>query len=279
MRYLIKSMTGFGSGEAQKGSVRISVEVRATNHRYRDIQVRVDNSLMSLEPFIKEKIQRSVSRGRVDAFVNCEKEFSGKIRVNRSLARQIGAAIKKLAGELNQPAVVDVNRLAGFPDVIAVKREKLSTGRVLPVLQNALDRALAGLTASKRAEGERLGQDIAGRIKKIEKFVTDIEKLSKAAKQMKKKANSRKAESESAVFAEKTDVTEEIVRTQSHLHYFGKLMKKGGALGRQFDFTIQEIFREINTIAAKANDYRISQLTLKAREELEKIREQSQNIE
>jgi uncharacterized protein (TIGR00255 family) len=288
--YKLHSMTGYGRGVV-RGPIACEVEIKTTNHRFCDIQLRMENSLASMEAEVRKKIQSCIARGRVEVQVSCEHREM-QLHFDDALAAQYYKLANRLTRQLKiSKGSIDVIRLMELPGIVRTEEVRASGNRVRQVLVKSLDAALAGLVASRIAEGSRLCTDMARRTGRIARLVDRMRKLSpqvaeKYRKRLEKRLGKKSAgedkariDAEAAISAERSDITEEIVRISSHLIQAGKLMSQTGAVGRQLDFIAQEILREINTVSAKASDTRISRLTLNVREELEKIREQIQNIE
>jgi uncharacterized protein (TIGR00255 family) len=284
-------MTGFGRGTASRGPLNCTVEIKTVNHRFCDIQIRLGNSLLSLEGPVRERIQSRLGRGRIEVFVNCEGDVKRRIRLDEEMARAYAQAAARLGRVVGRSAgVLDINRLVQLPEVVRFQEVRVGAGQVWPVMRQALDRALEQLVAARTAEGRRLAKDILARVKLISGMVDRMKKRApqvvvdyrRRLEQKLRGMNSSdkgKVDNEIVIFAERADITEELVRAKSHLKEFELLARRNSSGGRRLDFLGQEILREINTMASKANDQAITTDTLKVREELEKIREQIQNIE
>jgi len=294
---MIRSMTGFGaSASPQAGGGAGSsfrVEIRAVNNRFRELIVKLPRSLMALEEPIKQIVAAEVVRGRVEVFVQSEGQPVGqKLAVNRGLAEQYLAALTELKDGLGLSGEPDLRFVAGLPGVIGLGEDKPDLEAVLAELQPALEAALAGLVKMRRSEGQRLVQDIRERLEAVDEFRRQLEGLAQglvaeAQERVRERLEAligqevepQRLAQEAGILADKLDVTEELVRLASHLSQFRGYLDQGGAVGRRLDFLCQEMFREINTIGSKANRAEASQLVVETKAELEKIREQVQNLE
>ncbi len=290
---MIHSMTGFGQGAAAAGESAFKVEIRAVNNRFREIIVKLPRSLLALEEPLKKLVAERIARGRLEVFVRLEGEPPWRrLRVNLALARQYLDALDELKEELGLAGEPELELVAGFREVIGLSDETPEVEAVWPVLAEAAEKALDGLLAMRRSEGERLTTDILERIEAIEAVVGRIEKaapeLTAAAQErirerveslIDQEIDPDRLAQETAILADKSDVTEELVRLRSHLDQFRTIMDQGGSIGRKLDFLAQEILRELNTIGSKSADADISREIIEAKAEQEKIREQIQNIE
>jgi uncharacterized protein (TIGR00255 family) len=292
---MIKSMTGFGRSAVNEEGYGISCELKGVIHRYFDLHTRISRRYGYLEEKIKEELKKKLSRGRLEISINIEKtnESARNIKVDKGLAMAYYKSLKDLAENLNISSefrVVDVFRL---PEVYNLVDEEEDPEIVWQVLKKALDVAVDSLIEMRTKEGANLGQDILARNAYILEAVEILEKRSpQVAREYQEKLQKRIIDmtgagitdeariiQESAIFADKASVTEEIVRLKSHIGHLNDLIKDGDSVGRKCDFLVQEMFREINTVASKANDIEMSQVVVDVKAELEKIREQLQNIE
>lgn len=290
---MISSMTGFGRGEGELEGLRFSVEIRSVNHRYRDILSRMPREFNPLEEKMKQVISRQVSRGRLEVSVSVREtsEREKKVEVNLPLARGYYRALNELKGKLQLEEDITLQLITGFQDVLVVEKEDVL--RYWPALGEALSTALQGLISMRRQEGENLTQDLLSRIDKIEVILEEIKERApqvvegyriRLQERLKDLCPDLEIEEsrflmECTLFAERSDIHEEIVRMSSHLEAFRRTLNEGGAVGRKMDFLVQELNRETNTIGSKANDYQLSHRVVDIKSELEKIREQVQNIE
>ena len=294
---MIKSMTGYGRGEAAFDGRTIVVEVRAVNNRYLDCTVKMPRAYIFAEDALKARVQASVARGKLDVFVN----ISGvgaegvSVTVNEELAKAYIDALARLH-ELSggkAPESYSVTDLARFPDVLTVEKQEEDQDTLKEQLLAALDLALADFSAMRAKEGERLAEDILSRAAAIETLVGRVEERSpQTVSEYRARLEAKMAEvlqntqidesrllTEAAIFADKIAVDEETVRLRSHISQLRELLAKGGAVGRKLDFLIQEFNREANTIGSKCSDIEIARYVVDIKAEIEKIREQVQNLE
>ncbi|MCD8376541.1 MAG: YicC family protein [Oscillospiraceae bacterium] len=295
---MIRSMTGYGRGEALLNGRRLTVQVRAVNNRFLDCAVKLPRDCLFAEDAVRAQVSRTISRGKVDVFFTIdetESEAPG-VTVNEPLARAYLDALRRLKalgekGEADGPVSPAV--LAQFPNVLTVEKKQEDAQTLQADILTVLSLALEDFEAMRRREGERLAADILGRAQAVEDCVEQIErrspqtveehraKLEEKLRQLLQSVQPDEARllTEAAIFAEKTAVDEETVRLRSHLIQLRELLNRGGATGRKLDFLIQEFNREANTIGSKCSDLEISRLVVDMKAEIEKIREQVQNIE
>ena len=290
-------MTGYGRGEAAFEGRTIVVEVRAVNNRYLDCTVKMPRAYIFAEDALKARVQASVARGKLDVFVNISGAGAEgvSVTVNEELAKAYIDALARLH-ELSggkAPESYSVTDLARFPDVLTVEKQEEDQDTLKKQLLAALDLALADFAAMRAKEGERLAEDILSRAAAIETLVGRVEERSPQtvseyrarleAKMTEVLQNTQIDESrlltEAAIFADKIAVDEETVRLRSHISQLRELLAKGGAVGRKLDFLIQEFNREANTIGSKCSDIEIARYVVDIKAEIEKIREQVQNLE
>ncbi len=291
---MIRSMTGFGRSGVQEKGYEVNCELKTVNHRYFDIHTRIPRRYAFLEERIKEELKKHLQRGRIDISINIEKtqDMARNIKVDKGLAIAYYDSLKDLAENLNIPSefrVIDIFRL---PDVFNLVDEQEDPEVIWSVLVRALDEAMESLVEMRSKEGANLARDIAERNAYI---LTAVEKLDirspLVAKEYQERLLKRIVEltnnvadegriiQEAAIFADKASITEETVRLKSHIKHLSDLLSDRQSVGRKLDFLVQEMFREINTVASKANDIEMSQIVVDVKAELEKIREQVQNIE
>lgn len=292
---MLKSMTGFGRGEGQTSLGKVFVESRSVNHRYCDINIKLPKRLIPFENRIKELIRAQVSRGRVDVSVKLDAEGEEKIQLNVDfhLAEQYYRALQSLKKKLQLKDKITLGLLAGAKDLITAKEEAPDLDPYWQEIVPILKRSFQDMDEMKRLEGETLVKDLQQRLEKIAEHLDEIKEqsplhLDAYRNRLYEKIRSllggiemdaSRFQQEVAFLAERTDITEEIVRAESHLAQFVTLLKAEEPVGRKLDFLLQEINREVNTVSAKANDAEISQRVVEIKSELEKIREQVQNIE
>jgi uncharacterized protein (TIGR00255 family) len=292
---VIRSMTGYGRKEVT-GAVYGSIEVRSVNNRYLDIQVKTPRSLAALEPRVKKTIQGRFSRGRFDVFItrNGEQERIGKLTHDEALAAQYIGILRDLKARFNLSGEVDLSLVAGFHDIITVTEDNEDIEAVWQLFAEGLGQALDELDGMRAEEGRALVRDMLRRLDIISSFMKEIDILSPLSVESARKRmdetltrllNERpdpvRLAQEVAILAERTDVTEELTRLSSHIAQFRSML--AGAtrepVGRRLDFLLQEMGREANTISSKAQEAQISYHVVNIKAELEKIREQTQNIE
>ena len=298
---MVKSMTGYGRGEESAQGTTVTVELRAVNNRYLDCTVKMPRTYIFAEDALKELVQSKVGRGKVDVFVNVAHEGGDDVTVtvNEGLARAYVRAMLQLeklgAEEGNRTILSDYKTadLARFPDVLTVEKKEEDQEQVKALLLAALGRALDDFNAMRAREGEKLKADILGRADTIEGLTVQVERRSpETVKEYRTKLETRMQEvlqntqidesrllTEAAIFADKVAVDEETVRLHSHLSQLRELLGRGGAVGRKLDFLLQEMNREANTIGSKCSDIQIARIVVDIKSEIEKIREQVQNIE
>ncbi|WP_461568226.1 YicC/YloC family endoribonuclease [Thermincola ferriacetica] len=296
MERLIKSMTGYGRGECTGGNVVFSVEIRSVNYRFLETVVRMPRLYAALEDLVKKSVAEKVARGRVDVFVSVETENSKNktIKVDKDLALAYYNSLKDLGEILGAPEQqIQLIDIARFPDVVVLEEGDPDMEEMAKALQTATEMALEQLVNMRREEGKRLRADLYSRIEKLEGCWVQInDRAPNVVVEYKEKLHARIKEllesvevdesrlaAEVAFFADRSNITEELVRLQSHFAQFKAALDSAEPIGRKMDFLVQEMNREVNTIGAKANDLTISNLVIVAKSELEKIREQVQNIE
>ena len=292
---MLKSMTGFGRAEGDTTFGKVIVESRSVNHRYCDINIKLPKRLSLFENRIKEIIRSQVSRGRIDVLLRLDNLGEEKVQlsVDLDLAEQYYRVLQDLKEKLELKDEITLNLLAGSKDLITAKEE---SGDIEPYWQDVLPilkHSFKNMDDMKRLEGESLTKDLQQRLEHLAKQLEMIKqqfpsRLKTTLTRLHERLRSllegmeidpSRFQQEVALLAERTDITEEIVRAESHLAQFGTLLEGNEPVGRKMDFLLQEIHREVNTVSAKANDAEISQRVVEMKSELEKIREQVQNIE
>jgi len=292
---MIKSMTGFGRSQVNEQNYDVSCELKGVNHRYFDVHTRISRRYGFMEERIKEELKKLISRGRIEISINIEKtkESARNIKVDKGLAMAYYESLKDLQEMLNISANFTVIDLFRLPEVFSLEDEEEDPEIIWQVLNKALNEALASMLQMRSKEGAALGKDILDRNAYILSVVEKLEERSPlVAQEYQEKLRARIAEmigavvpdearilQEAAIFADKASITEEIVRLKSHIKHLEDLMAEGDSIGRKCDFLLQEMFREINTVASKSNDLEMGQMVVEVKAELEKIREQIQNIE
>jgi uncharacterized protein (TIGR00255 family) len=292
---MLKSMTGFGRGEGDTTLGKVIAESRSVNHRYCDINIKLPKRLSLFENRIKEIIRSQVSRGRIDVSLRLDSPGEERVQLSADLdlAEQYYRVLHDLKERLRLKDEITLSLLAGAKDLIVAKEE---LGDIEPYWQEILPvliQSLKNMDDMKRLEGESLGRDLQQRLENITERLQRIKqqfplRLRAFFKRLQDRLRSvlegietdpLRFQQEVAFLAERTDITEEIVRAESHLAQFKNLLEGNDPVGRKMDFLLQEIHREVNTVSAKANDAEISQSVVEIKSELEKIREQVQNVE
>lgn len=290
-------MTGFGRGEVLDQDHRLIVEIKAVNHRYNEIVIRMPKNLASLEDKIRRQIAARLVRGRIDVFITVEEygQARREVRVDKELAIAYDKAIRELADLLHMTPSESVAQITRYPDVLKVEEIREDVSLLWPKLSTAIGEAVEHLFTMRQTEGEHIEQDFVARIAKMRDMLAEIEarapqvvteyrqKMTERLNELLEPLNAKPDEGrllqEAALFAERISITEEIVRLKSHFDQFMEILNSNEAVGRKLDFLIQEFNRETNTIASKANDYQIAALVVAMKSEIEKVREQVQNIE
>ena len=293
---MIKSMTGYGRAREMRNSRDNTVEVRAVNNRYLDCTVKMPRLYIFAEDALKQRVQKAVSRGKVDVFVTVDASAADvtQVTVNRELAGQYAAALNELA-EVCGPTAYKVTpeTLARFPDVLSVTKADEDLETVSADLCAVLDQALAAFNEMRGVEGAKLAEDIGNRLASIEAYTGQVEARSpETVAEYRAKLTARMQEAlqsvtidpqriltEAAIYADKVAVDEETVRLRSHTAQLRTMLEAMEPMGRKMDFLIQEVNREANTIGSKCGDVTIAQVVVNLKAEVEKMREQVQNVE
>lgn len=292
---MVKSMTGYGRAEKTADGCSIVVELRSVNNRYLDCNVRIPRLYLFAEDAIKSRVQKTISRGKVDVFVTLDTSGAGKthVTVNKPVADSYYAALKELGESYNLSGDVSVALLSRFPEVLLAQEEEQDVEKMAENICSVLDAALADFDQMRTREGERMKEDVLSRAALIEEKVSLVEERSpQTVSEYRAKLEARMNEvlantqidparilTEAAIFADKVAVDEETVRLRSHIAQMRDMLDQGGAVGRKLDFLIQEFNREANTIGSKCSDIEIARHVVDVKAEIEKIREQIQNIE
>jgi len=292
---MIKSMTGYGRGEWQEGERRVEVEVKSFNHRYLDVSPHLPRRLNSLEAQVRNLIKQRVSRGRVEVSVQTDDSslVEQKLELDTALAQDYHLALKTLQQELGIPGEIRLETLANFRDIFTRKEVETDLEKEWAFLQIALEAALRNLEQMRRDEGLALRGDFLGRLTAIGEMTREIEKKAPLALEASRDRLAQRVQElsrgipvdevrlaqEVAYLAERSDITEELVRIRSHLNQFREMLDDSEPAGRKLEFLLQEVNREANTIGSKASDAGIAQVAVGIKSELEKMREQVQNVE
>lgn len=293
---MIRSMTGYGRGEAASDLYKFKVEIKAVNHRYNDILIKMPRHIFYLEESIKKIIKEKISRGKVDVFINLEyiNESAVDVKIDIPLAKSYKIALDNLKMELQLEDTIRLNNILSMSEVVRTERKELDEDSIWKLLREAVDLALSNIMTMRTDEGQELKKDLEIKINNVEDLALQIgERAPLVAIEYKEKLRDRinnllednieldeeRLANEVAVFADKSSIDEELVRLGSHIKQFRNIIEKEDTVGRKLDFLIQEFNREINTIGSKANDITITNMVVDLKAELEKIREQVQNIE
>ena len=292
---MIKSMTGFGKGEARFKSGKVTVEIKTVNHKFFDATLKLPNGIAAFEDRIKEILQKKIKRGKV----NLNLAYDGvllkaeRLSINKKAAKNYYNALEGLKKELGLKEEIDIRDIIALPGVLSFDSLEKGLAAFWPKIKKALDMAIDRLVSDREKEGKALHADLAARTKAIETMLVTIksrahlnidEYRKRFADRVKDLTGGRdidmgRLEMEVAIFAKNSDISEEITRLQNHLSNFNKTMSAGGEVGKKIDFIAQELHREINTIGSKASDFKISKNVIEIKGEIEKIREQAKNLE
>jgi len=296
MKKMIKSMTGFGRGENSDGFHNFTVEIKTLNHRYNDIIVKMPKHISYFEESVKKIIKEKINRGRVEVFISLEyvNQSIIDIKVDMPLAKSYKQAIESIAGGLNINEQVSLDQIVRIPDVIKAEKKEEDEEQIWICLKGALEEAIDKMMVMRSEEGKELAKDITMKSANITEMVKEIEKRAPlVVLEYKEKLKARveelleeeykiddsKLANEVAFFADKSNINEEIVRLYSHINQIISSLQMEEPVGRKLDFLVQEMNREINTIGSKASDLEITKLVVDVKSEIEKIREQIQNVE
>jgi uncharacterized protein (TIGR00255 family) len=288
-------MTGYGRGEVDHGGAKLSVELNSVNRKQSDIVVNLPRDLAELEPRIRQIINERISRGRMNVLVTLQESANGarKLALDTGLARSYHEAMLTLQKELSAPGEITIGTILQAPGVMRSPEHSIDAAEAWPVLQQALAAALAELIKMREREGKHLAKDLIHRLKVLRKEIKEVrasypdvvkkyrsallERIEKAGLNL--PIDDERLLKEVSFFADRSDISEELTRLESHLAQFAHHLRKNEPVGRTLEFITQEIFRELNTLGAKSNDAAISQHVVACKSELEKIREQIQNLE
>lgn len=292
---MIKSMTGFGRYETVTDEYRIAVEIKSVNHRYCDLNIKLPKKFNEIENTLRMMMKEIAERGKVDVYVSYE-DYAGKgthVHYHPQIAKEYVKVAAQVAEEFELHNSLSAQRLLGFADVISLEEESNDLESVFPIVTQTLQKAGEQFIASREREGEQLYQDIKGRLAYLLTLVAQVEERSpqmlqehrqKLLEKVQELLGDRKIDegilaTELIVYADKVCVDEETVRLRSHIDAMSETLDMQEAIGRKLDFIAQEMNREANTILSKANDKELSGIAINLKTEIEKIREQIQNIE
>lgn len=290
------SMTGFGRGEYKDDNYQFLVECKTINHKYADINIRLPKKLSFLEDKARILVKDYIKRGRVDLYIKLDLLGSEDVNLkfDEELATQYVSILKQIKDKFDLVDDISVMNIAKFPDVIKTEEKEDDEDKLWSMLKVALENALLKLKEMRSEEGKKLAEDIQNRCDLLKNYIEDIEKYSyNVVIDYKEKLKNRISDmledpsiidesrlaQEVAIYADKSNITEEIVRFKSHIEQLKNTVVKNESIGRKIDFLIQEMNRETNTIGSKSSDLNITNLVVEIKSELEKIREQIQNIE
>jgi uncharacterized protein (TIGR00255 family) len=292
---MIKSMTGYGRGVSQEGDKEFQVEIKTLNHRYIDIFIKMPRQISFLEDRVREMVVKSLSRGKIDVYITYKdaEETAKLVSVDKSIAGSYINAVKKLRDEFFLKDDISVSLISQFPDVFHIENVEEDEDAIWSVLQIAVQNALDSLIEMREIEGESLKSELDKKAAGLESIIDEISFRSpEVVKEYKVKLENRINElleqqtideariaTEVAIFADKCSIDEEIARLRSHILQLVETLGLKEPVGRKLDFIIQEMNREINTIGSKANDLEITKKVVEVKSEIEKMREQAQNIE
>jgi uncharacterized protein (TIGR00255 family) len=292
---MVRSMTGYGIGQKVISLGRVTAEARSNNHRYLDISLKLPKKLSPFEARIREMVKAHFSRGRFDISVEIDSGERGqyKLEPNIEAAQMYVHALETLKSKLDLAGEVTLDLVSRAKDVITAKETEEDIDPIWEEVSGVLLSCLEALEAMREREGRNLTLDLEGRLKRIVRHMEEVRNRSPSIVEgYRKRLSERLSEmtegmeidrwrlhQEVAYLAERSDITEEVVRIKSHLRQFGQMVEVEEPLGRKMDFLVQEIHREVNTISAKANDVVVSQKVVEIKAELERMREQIQNIE
>lgn len=292
---MIKSMTGYGKGEAAVGQGRFTVELRSVNHRYGEVSVRMPRGFLALENDVKKALAASLKRGKIDAYVQWEETGGGEAlpQVDLALARGYAGLVRRLAAELELGGEIPLQLILSQKGVLRDAAVAPEENEYLPPLMAAVQGAVAAIEVMRCREGEALAADLAARRAQVAQWVAAIrerapqvvgeyrQKLKARLDQLLEgvEPDSQRLAQEVALMADRCDVTEELVRLMSHFDQFDGALDSLEPVGRKLDFLMQEMNREVNTIGSKSSDAEITSLVIRIKAEMEKMREQVQNVE
>ena len=289
------SMTGYGSAKGTVGGQELTVELKSVNNRYLDCSVRLPRPFLFAEESVKQTVAAGVRRGKVDVFVSVSGsgEQDTVVTVNEALARGYYEAVCRLAGKLDVKKGISAYDISRFPDVLSLEKRELDREAAAAALAELTERAVAEFNAMREREGERMKKDMLEKVARIEELVTVVEQRSpqivneyraRLEQKLREVLEDRAIDesrliTEAALFADRTAVDEETVRLHSHIAQFRLLLEEGSPVGRKLDFLIQEFNREANTIGSKCSDAELARVVVDIKSEIEKVREQLQNVE
>ena len=292
---MIHSMTGYGKGEARQDDITVTVEIKTVNHRYADISVKLPRTFLSLENGVRKQVAAVVGRGKVDVYVNYELASEAQVvpKLNNELAVAYHKLFVELAGNLNLQDRISLDHIINQRDVVRVEEAEIDESTLESCLRSATVGALESLLAMRVTEGKETRKDIEDRLNVTETILAQIEqrapqvpaewqeRLTERLERLQQNVewDPQRVAQEIAVYTDRCDISEEITRFKSHLVQFRGMLDDQEPVGRRMDFLVQELNREVNTMGSKSNDAELTTAVVTLKSELEKIREQVQNIE
>ena len=292
---MIKSMTGFGRAEVMEGNRKFTVEMKSVNHRYLDINIKMPKKISFFESAVRNLLKEYIQRGKVDVFITYEdyNEDNFSLKYNEEAAKEYLGYLQKMSETFGLENDVKVSTLSRYPEVLTLEEQSVDEKELWAVLEKALRAASRQFVESRITEGENLQKDLIGKLDTMLTYVDFIEERSpQILKEYRARLEAKVAElladtqldenriaAEVTIFADKICVDEEAVRLRSHVEATKNTLSEGGSVGRKLDFIAQEMNREANTILSKANDLAISDTGINLKTDIEKVREQIQNIE
>lgn len=292
---MLKSMTGYGCGVGQSDRIDLKIELRSVNNRFLDCNIRLPRVYTVLEDGIKSQVQKHISRGKVDVYVTMDSSKANdvEISINEAISDAYVKAVAALAEKYSLVNNLTAVELARVQDVLIVEKKQADTDQLSKDVSDVLEQALCDFDRMRSDEGKKLHDDLSGRLDTIERLVAETESRREGAvDQYREKLRARMSEvlastgidenrilMEAAIYADKTAVDEETVRLRSHINQMRKMIELNEPVGRKLDFLVQEMNRETNTIGSKCNDLSLTAVVVEIKGEIEKIREQIQNVE
>jgi uncharacterized protein (TIGR00255 family) len=292
---MIESMTGYGQGEIERDGVKVTVEVRSVNNRFLDLQIRMPKFLHPLEGRVRETVGAFVGRGKLNLALTWEQLDEGAVRMSVDLeaAQALRELLEQLKKSLHLEGEIRLEHLMQFSEIFQQERQEWDPDRAWPPVEEAVRLAMEHLRSMRRKEGQQLQKDMIERIDHLKDLLNDIESrypenVHEIGKRLQERisellqspqVDQQRLAMEVAVLAEKADITEECVRFRSHNELFLSTLEASGPVGRKLNFLLQEMNREANTMASKANDVHVAHRVVEIKEEIERLREQVQNVE
>lgn len=291
----MRSMTGYGRAEWKRGGRSLTVDVRSVNQRFLEVRFSMPREYLPWENELRALVQRHVARGKVDVAVGTGGNGEGRFAVeaNVELARAYVDGWRQLQKALKLPGTIDIGLIQARSELVRIVERRGDPGEEIPVVRATVERALRAFNRDREREGQALCRDMLGRIERLERLRRRIETIARSLKARTaarlrqriaallegRELKEERLMQEVAFLAERSDVTEELVRLDSHLEQLGRLLRAREPAGKKLEFLLQEVHREFNTIASKSSDLEITQHSVEARGEIEKLREQAQNVE